>query len=202
MWMIAEARFEAGTKWIEGRPIALERGQFAASLRFMAQAWGWKKDAVKRLITRFKTATMIETDTATGVFVVTICNYDQYQGEQKRTATDTATPNATGARQERDSSATNDKNGKNGKKGKNEEYKFSGKIIKLSAEDYDCWETAYPRVALPVELQALDDWYAQENITNWFGRCSAALAKKNKQADVIDLEAEARMRRAIREAKA
>ena len=92
LWMLSEARFEAGIKYIEGREIHLKRGQFAASLRFMANAWGWKKDAAHRLVRRFETATMIETDTATGIYVVTICNYDRYQSEQTRTATASATP--------------------------------------------------------------------------------------------------------------
>lgn len=200
LWMLAEARFEPGEKYIDGRQIDLERGQFAASLRYMATAWGWKKDAVRRLIRRFETATMIETDTATGVFVITVCNYDQYQGEQRRAATDTATPIATETRQERDRSATNKKNGKNGKKGKN--YKFTGKVIKLEAEDFDRWQEAYANIDLSTELQSLDDWYSQEGINVWYARCSKALSNKNKQSDVINLEAEARMRRAIKEAQA
>ncbi len=201
LWMLSEARFEAGIKYIEGREIHLERGQFAASLRFMANAWGWKKDAVRRLVGRFETATMIATDTATGIYVVTICNYERYQGEQTRTATASATPTATQTRQERDSNATNYNNGKKGKKGKKV---FTGKVISLTQEDYDRWVQAYPRVDLSAELQSLDDYYSSEGVEpdKWFARCSAALAKKNRNSDVIDLDAEARMRRAIQEAQA
>lgn len=201
LWMLAEARFEAGTKYIEGREIYLKRGQFAASLRFMANAWGWKKDATHRLVRRFETATMIETDTATGIYVVTICNYDRYQSEQTRTATASATPTATATRQQRDSNATNYNNGKKGKKGKKV---FTGKVISLTQDDYDRWVVAYPLVDLSAELQSLDDYYFSEGVEQdkWFARCSAALAKKNRTSDVIDLDSEARMRRAIQEAQA
>lgn len=122
LWMLSEARFEPGIKYVDGREIYLSRGQFTASLRFMANAWGWKKDAVGRLLGRFETATMIETSTETGIYVITICNYERFQGQEDVDATDSATDSATETRQRRDSNATNYKNGKNGKNGKKSIY--------------------------------------------------------------------------------
>jgi len=203
LWMLAEARFNAGIKYVEGREIFLERGQFAASLRYMATAWGWKKDGVRRLLTRFKTATMIETSTATGIYVVTICNYERYQGEQERSATPSATPSATEVRQQRDSNATNKKNGENGENGKNK-YRFSGKVLFLTDEEFEQWSSAYSRLDLHSELQSLDEYYAGLGVSkNVLARAAAALTKKNRRTvDVIDLDQEAQMRRAIKEGQA
>ena len=39
-----------------------------------------------------------------------------------------------------------------GKKGK--KYKFTGKFIKITQKEYDCWQVAYPWVDLAAELQA------------------------------------------------
>jgi hypothetical protein len=45
----------------------------------MGKAWGWPKSTVDRFIDVLKKRDMIETDTGTGILVITICNYDRYQ---------------------------------------------------------------------------------------------------------------------------
>lgn len=102
VWMISEAAWRPRTRNVAGKIVALERGQVAASLRFMAEKWGWEKDAVARFLTRLKKHDMIETETATGINVITICKYDEYQRVSLPTATDTKTETATHARQQCD----------------------------------------------------------------------------------------------------
>ena len=68
----------------------------------------------------------------------------------------------------------------------NNEYIFAGQIIRLTQANFDTWATAYPRIDLRAQLQALDDYY-DRNLTGgdrkkWFARCSQALAKKNERA--------------------
>ena len=103
IWMISEAEWKPRTKRVGGFVVNLDRGQLAASLRFMADAWRWKKDRVKRFMLRCTNRDTIATATATGVFVITICNYDLYQNEPS----DNATGNNSKPRRDRDRTATN-----------------------------------------------------------------------------------------------
>mgnify|MGYP003134318461 CR=1 FL=1 len=82
-----------------------------------------------------------------------------------------------------------------GRERKGREYIFTGKVIKLTAEDFNTWKNAYKNLDLNSELQSLDDYYSEKSVEDWFPRCSAALAKRNrasKPADVEDLDAIAR----------
>jgi hypothetical protein len=78
-WLIGEASLKARTRNIGGKIVHLERGQLAASVRFMAKRWKWSKSRVDRFLKRLKTEAMIGTDSGTGLLVITICNYDRYQ---------------------------------------------------------------------------------------------------------------------------
>lgn len=102
IWLIGEAAWKPRTRNIGGKVVSLERGQLAASLRFMAERWGWEKDAVARFLVRLKKHDMIATDSATGLSVITICNYGEYQRVSLPDATYSETGTATGTRQERD----------------------------------------------------------------------------------------------------
>lgn len=79
LWLLAEAAWKPRKVGRIGATIELERGQLAHSIRFMANAWGWSKSAVERFLARLKTGTMIETATGTGLVVITVCNYGDYQ---------------------------------------------------------------------------------------------------------------------------
>lgn len=78
-WLIGEASFKTRTRNVGGKIVQLERGQLAASVRFMAERWKWSKSRVDRFLKRLKTGTMIGTDSGTGLLVITISNYDRYQ---------------------------------------------------------------------------------------------------------------------------
>ena len=100
-WLISEASFKARVKRVGSAVINLARGQLAASLRFMAEAWQWEHTRVRRFLGRLKTATMIEHETQQGVTVITICNYDKYQRVSLPYATPIETQNATATQQQR-----------------------------------------------------------------------------------------------------
>lgn len=102
MWLIAEAAWKARTRRIGRVVVNLARGQLAASLRFMAERWGWNKDKVDRFLARLKNRDMIATDSATGISVITICNYNNYQKVSLPDATSAATQTETEVRQQRD----------------------------------------------------------------------------------------------------
>lgn len=79
LWLLSEAEWKPVSRNVGGKIIPLKRGQLAHSVRFMAEAWGWPKSNVARFLDRLKTETMIGTDTGTGVLIVTLCKYDEYQ---------------------------------------------------------------------------------------------------------------------------
>jgi hypothetical protein len=54
-WLIGEASFKARARNIGGKIVQLERGQLAASVRFMAERWKWSKSRVDRFLKRLKT---------------------------------------------------------------------------------------------------------------------------------------------------
>jgi hypothetical protein len=87
IWLIKEAAMPPRRFDIKGKTVELQRGQLTASVRDMADAWGWGKHAVERFITRLKTETMIGTESETGQLVITICNYDKHQLTGRDTGT-------------------------------------------------------------------------------------------------------------------
>lgn len=101
-WMIARAQWRPGKVRYKDRVIELSRGQLAVSVRDMAAAMDRDKAWVERLWKRLKAETMIETATEAGVSVVTIVNYDVFQGERDTFETVRETPNETSARQAQD----------------------------------------------------------------------------------------------------
>lgn len=103
IWLIMEASWKPRKKRVGDYIADLARGQLAASIRFMAGAWQWAPAKVQRFLKRLQVLDMITTKTDTGVTVITICNYDEYQAQGKAADTD--------AIQDRYRSDTNEKKG-------------------------------------------------------------------------------------------
>lgn len=74
-------------------------------------------------------------------------------------------------------------------------YAFQGRIIRLTAVDFERWEAAYPDLGLQVLLQSRDDWLATEadeqTRKRWFVATSNYLA--NRQQDIETQRREARL---------
>jgi len=109
-WMVAEAAWRDTRANVNGKMVAVQRGQFTHSIRFMAEAFGWDRCAVARFIKRLQTETMIETSTETGQLVITICNYEKYQADTRDAETGPGTDPETEVRQERDRARQRKKN--------------------------------------------------------------------------------------------
>lgn len=110
-WLILRASWRATTVRYKDREIRLERGQLAMSVRDMAAHLERSKDWAQRFLNRCTNRDMIATDTATGVNIITIRNYDEYQpkpGDARQTLRQQP-------RQERDRAATQNKEGNKGK---------------------------------------------------------------------------------------
>jgi hypothetical protein len=98
MWIIMEASYKPREKRIGNVVVDLTRGQLATSVRFMCVAWNWSKSRVDRFLKRLENRDMIGTESGTGINVITVCKYDEYQN----------TPNGSGTAKsgKRDSSGT------------------------------------------------------------------------------------------------
>lgn len=83
IWMLDEAAYRPRRKFIAGRMVSLNRGQLAASQRFMQEKWGWaSKGRVERFLKKLKNEAMIEPQNEPGLTVITICNYERFQPKQ------------------------------------------------------------------------------------------------------------------------
>lgn len=101
-WMFARAAWKSGRVRYKGHAVDLNRGQLAISIRDMADAMDRDKAWIERLFKRLRAETMIETQTVSGVSVVTICNYDKFQPLKDTHEAEGETPNEIDARQTRD----------------------------------------------------------------------------------------------------
>lgn len=87
MWLVMEASWKDRTKRVGNIVVDLKRGQLAASIRFMADAWQWEKSTVDRFLKRLEKRDMIGTDSGTGLNVITIRKYNDYQGGEPYSGT-------------------------------------------------------------------------------------------------------------------
>ena len=107
IWLVMEASWKDREKRVGNVAVSLKRGQLVASVRFMADAWKWPKSTVDRFLKRLEKRDMIGTASGTGLNVVTIRKYDEYQNGSGKSGT----AQKGNAGQQRDSSGTNEKKG-------------------------------------------------------------------------------------------
>lgn len=110
IWLIMEASWKPRTRRVGAVVVETQRGQLAASVRFLASAWKWTAPKVQRYLKRLEKAEMIVTRADTGVTVITVCNYDMFQAGEK--SSDTAPI------QQRYSADTNEKKDERREEGK------------------------------------------------------------------------------------
>jgi DNA-binding transcriptional MocR family regulator len=181
-WLISEAAWKPRRRSIDGRMVPLGRGQLVASVRHMARIWGWDKARVERFLGRLKTEAMIKTSTDTGITVITICNYEEYQFSPGASET----PTETTARQQRDNTEEVNKEIE-----KSEDtagavssptYAFESGVIRLNAKDLARWKAAFPNLNVEGELIGLTEWANQQGPQRWFHAVAGALAKRSREA--------------------
>jgi hypothetical protein len=133
-WLLFNAAYRDRVYYAGSVPIPLKRGQVAHSTRYMARAWGWKSESsVRRFLDRLKTGAMISAESGAGITVITICNYDFYQGVVNQSGALNGAPSGAGAAQ--------------GRRRKEQ----SNKVIEESArfrgepDGFAEWYAAYPR---------------------------------------------------------
>lgn len=90
--LIQSARFEATPRKVSigGREVSYTRSQYPASIRFLAKKWRWTERKVRSFLTKLKKEGMISTECQQGMSVITITNYDKYNGKRPESGNDTA----------------------------------------------------------------------------------------------------------------
>ena len=101
-WLVAKAAWQPTRVRYKERIISLDRGQVAVSVRDFARAMDRDKAWCERLLKRLKSETMVTTRCETGVNIITISNYKEYQSRGLRSETLDETQPETGARQGQD----------------------------------------------------------------------------------------------------
>ncbi len=83
-WMVSEAAWKPRrVRVTNGRAIEiieLEQGQLTHSHSYLAKAWGWSQKRVRTFLKRLQAVHMIDLQPDRLQTVITICNYDVYQG--------------------------------------------------------------------------------------------------------------------------
>lgn len=111
-WLVMRAAWKPVTVRYKDRQVRLKRGQLAMSVRDMAVHLDRPKGWVERFLQRITRDYMVRTDTETGVNVITICNYSNYQPSQDSAGTGSKTPSGQG----RDRAGTQNNEGNEVKK--------------------------------------------------------------------------------------
>lgn len=105
-WLWKEKPYANGQAWIDllmcakykddkapfGKDlIMLKRGQLVTSQLQLAEKWGWHRDSVRRLLTALQNDGMVRIEGNNKYTIITICNFDTYQGFTPAQATTEAT---------------------------------------------------------------------------------------------------------------
>lgn len=92
--LIQSARFEATptTSRIGCYEVTWGRGQYPASIRFLAKKWGRPEKWVREFLARLKKENMITMENTQGVSVITLVNFEKYNGDTPN-GTPYGTPN-------------------------------------------------------------------------------------------------------------
>jgi hypothetical protein len=79
--LIRRASFsEETTDLINGKVITRNKGQVVGSIRFFMEAWSWGKSKVCDFLELLRSQEMISIDRVNGISVVSLLNYDKYNG--------------------------------------------------------------------------------------------------------------------------
>lgn len=82
MWLVSHAAWRDHFVRFRGHRVELRRGQLITTRRDLAKAWGWSGSRVARFLERLKNDAVLEPVSEPAFTVITICNYDKYQGDE------------------------------------------------------------------------------------------------------------------------
>lgn len=80
---------------IKGQLVELKRGQQARSEVTLSKEWGWSRGKVRRFLNQCLNDGMIECEATHLTSIITVCNYDSFQGDDTPNDTPSETSNDT-----------------------------------------------------------------------------------------------------------
>ena len=80
--LIQSARFDSSQVMLNGRAIEVRMSEVVASRRYLEKRWGWGSTKVNNFLDYLKKNQMITTKQTSGQTIITLCNYECYNGEQ------------------------------------------------------------------------------------------------------------------------
>lgn len=92
--LIQSTRYDETVKieYIDGREIKYGRGQYPASIRFLAKKWSWGEQKVRSFLSELKRDGSITTDSSQGMNIITLCKFDIYNSGANAENTGNNTP--------------------------------------------------------------------------------------------------------------
>ena len=82
-WMCDTAAWKETKIRFSGKLITLKRGQIAVSERFISEGFGIGRQVVRTFLDNIEKDQMITREITQSITVITVCNYDKYQVEEK-----------------------------------------------------------------------------------------------------------------------
>lgn len=95
VWIILHACWQDTTVRINRKPVSLKRGELCYATSYLAKAWECSKTSAHARLQHFKKHGFIRTEERTGELIISVCNYEQYQGNTNDTRTEDRTPDGT-----------------------------------------------------------------------------------------------------------
>lgn len=183
LWLLENAAWKDGQRRTgKGNIVDVKRGQLHTAERTLATIWKWDRKRVGRFLKKLEKCAMIGPTMGPTGTLITICNYEKYQGDGANH----------GANDRDNNGANHGATQEEGKEIKKEEpsgdgpsYAFFGKTIKLNAGDLERWRNRYHAIPdMGAELGALDDWLqgqTEAKRKGWFQIVSGALNRKHQE---------------------
>lgn len=157
LWSIERAAIKAHDQWFNGQRIAVARGEFATSLRQMAEAFQWSVKRIRGFMDRMgkaqKWAQRQAHQGAQSPTIITVCNYDFYQNPEGSEGAAEGTVEGTRGAQQGHSKGTQQNKGNKGNKGKKKDKSPSDSSI----SDPDPPPAAEQQALLPALVDEPDD---------------------------------------------
>ena len=91
LYILSHANYTEGSFMVKGRLLHIQRGQLMTSIRYLSNKWHWDKDTVSRFLTDIETEKMITVTRTQNGTLITVRNYNKYQGSGDSDSEDTDT---------------------------------------------------------------------------------------------------------------
>ncbi len=147
--LLMHANFSDNEILIKGQVIRLSRGQQARSEVTLSKSWKWSRNKVRRFLELLKKEGMIVTETTHLTSIISICNYESFQGGDTAGGTGVGTGVGTAGEHLTEHS----KEGKEGKEGNTSAKADSIPYIKI-AELWNNTATNLPKIGKPESMSA------------------------------------------------